>query len=79
MENELFQVNYKGQNLKIERFDVGGQALFRISFPGKEPILTILRAVNFNGAKFWVSMPEGRQKLAEEIGILIEQFYRAKI
>jgi len=59
-------------------YNVGGQAFFRISSPGKEPPLTILRAVNFNGAKFWTSLPEGRQKLAEEIGILIEQFYRAK-
>ena len=78
MENEIFNLAYKDQNLKIERFDVGGQAFFRISFPGKEPPLTILRAVNFNGAKFWTSMPEGRQKLAEEIGALIEQYYRAK-
>ena len=78
MENEIFNIDYKDQNLKIERYDVGGQAFFRISFPGKEPVLTILRAVNFNGAKFWTSMPEGKQKLAEEIGILIEQFYRSK-
>lgn len=78
MENEIFNLDYKDQNLKIERFDVGGQAFFRISFPGKESVLTILRAVNFNGAKFWTSMPEGQQKLAEEIGILIEEYYRAK-
>ena len=76
MENELFQINHKDASLNIERFDVGGQAFFRISFPGKEPPLTILRAVNFNGTKFWTSMPEGRQQLAEEIGILAEQYFR---
>ena len=77
MESEIFNLDYKDQNLKTERFDVGAQTFFRISFPGKEPPLTILRAVNFNGAKFWTSMPEGRQKLAEEIGVLIEQYYRS--
>ena len=78
MEPELFQLTFKDVQLKIERFDLSGQTFFRINFPDKVPPLTILRAVNSEGAKFWTSMPEGRQKLAEEIGILIEQFYRSK-
>lgn len=77
MENELFQINYKDASLNVERFDISGQTFFRIGFPDKVPPLTILRAVNFEGAKFWTSMPEGRQQLAEEIGILVEQYYRS--
>ena len=36
MENKSFTLDFKDHNLKIERFDVGGQALFRITFTGKE-------------------------------------------
>ena len=78
MENEMFNLDFKDENLKMERFDLEGQAFFRINFSGKEPPLTILRAKHFNGNKFWTSMPEGRQRLAEEIGILIEQYYRSQ-
>ena len=78
MENELFQITYKDTSLNVERFDISGQTFFRISFPGKMAPLTILRAVNFEGAKFWTSMPEGRQQLAEEIGTLVEQYYRSQ-
>jgi len=77
MEIELFQITYKDASLDVERFDISGQTFFRISFPDKVPPLTILRALNFEGAKFWTSMPEGRYQLAEEIGILVEQYYRS--
>ncbi len=78
MENEEFQLNFRGEELNIERFDLGGQTFFRMNFSSKEPPITILRAKHFDGNKFWTSMPEGRQKLAEEIGVLIEEYYRAK-
>lgn len=78
MQSEIFNLDYKDEVLKAERIDLSGQAFFRITFPGKEQTLTILRAKHFNGNKFWTSMPEGKQKLAEEIGILIEQHYRSK-
>lgn len=78
METELFQLTFNDVQLKVERFDVEGQVFFRVSFPSKEQPLTILRAEHFNGNKFWTSMPEGRQKLAEEIGILVEQYYHLK-
>jgi hypothetical protein len=78
VQSEIFNLDYKSEVLKAERIDLSGQAFFRITFPGKEQTLTILRATHFNGNKFWTSMPEGKQKLAEEIGILIEQYYRAK-
>ena len=78
MRSEPFQLNFKDDQLNVERFNMGGYAFFRISFHDKEPPFSILPAVNFSGEKFWTSMPEGQQKLAEEIGILIEQYYRAK-
>lgn len=78
MENEIFQLNFRGEELNIERFDLGGQTFFKMKPSIKEPPITILLATHSNGHKFRTSMPEGRQKLAEEIGILIEQYYRSQ-
>lgn len=78
METELFQLTFNDVQLKTERFDAEGRVCFRITFPAKEQPLTILRAEHFHANKFWTSIPEGNQKLAEEIGILIEQYYRSK-
>jgi len=33
MENEIFNLDYKDQNLKIERFDLGGPGILLHIFP----------------------------------------------
>ncbi len=35
-------------------------------------------ATNANNEKFWTSIPEGRQELAQQVGPLIENYYRSK-
>lgn len=40
---------------------------------GRKP-LVIARASNVDAAKFWTSIPEGRQKEANEVGSLIETY-----
>ena len=57
MENELFQLNFRGEELNIERFDGGGQTFFRMKPSIKEPPIIIARATHVNGNKFWTSMP----------------------
>ncbi|MFT3826632.1 MAG: hypothetical protein QM731_22110 [Chitinophagaceae bacterium] len=39
------------------------------------PTVCIHKATNFEGQLFWTSIPEGKQKLAESIGPLIDEFY----
>lgn len=77
--NQKFELEYEHHSLNIEEINLPGQVLFRIIFPDETPPLVILRATNFSQEKFWTSMPEGRQKLAEKIGPLIEHHYRAKV
>jgi len=52
----------------------GTQKLFNVYL--KTPVV-VTRADNFQGGKFWTSIPEENQNLAEEIGPLIEAFYRS--
>ena len=74
---EIFEVTYKEKPAKIEVLSVGGQWLFKVSIDNKSS-LVVTRAKHFNGNKFWTSMPEGKQEIAEEIGALIEEFYKLK-
>jgi hypothetical protein len=74
-DTEKFEVIYKEKPAKIEVISVGGQTLYKVIFDEK-PGLFVTRAKHFNANKFWTSVPEGKQQLAEEIGVLIEQHYK---
>jgi hypothetical protein len=78
MEPEKFEIeSYKGK-LIVETMNLPGQVLFKVFFPDNTRPVVICRATNFNQAKFWTSVPEGRQIEAEAIGPLIEQYFRTK-
>ncbi|MEP7143657.1 MAG: hypothetical protein ABI707_12335 [Ferruginibacter sp.] len=76
--NEKFEIEYGNSTLKIEQISLPGQVLFKVIFPDSTPPVVVLRATDYNQSRFWTSMPEGRQALAEKIGPLIEQYYRSK-
>ncbi len=69
-----FEIFYKGEAVKVNRVVMGNEKLFNVQLSSP---LVITRADHFNGGKFWTSIPEGKQNLAEEIGPLIEVFYRS--
>ena len=73
--SEKFEVIYKEKAVKIEEVSVGGQALYKVIFSDR-PAMFVTRAKHFNASKFWTSVPEGRQELAEEIGELITKHYK---
>ncbi|GAC1387629.1 MAG: hypothetical protein NVSMB45_17410 [Ginsengibacter sp.] len=73
--SEKFDVIYKEQAVKIEAVSIGGQSLYKILFSDR-PAMFVTRAKDFNSSKFWTSVPEGRQELAEEIGELIMNHYK---
>lgn len=66
-----FVINHPGLSLQVERLKLPGHSAFRIVFQDGRKPLVIARASNADAAKFWTSIPEGRQKEADEIGGLI--------
>jgi hypothetical protein len=69
-EEQEFTVSYKGTPVKIKLQSFGNDRIYLVHLPGQAPLM-ITRAKDANSARFWTSVPEGRQKLAEEIGELI--------
>jgi len=65
------EISHKGEAVKVQILDVAGQRIYKLNFPSAAPIF-LTRAKNAEGQYFWTSVPEGKQKLAEEIGALIE-------
>jgi hypothetical protein len=64
-------IQFKGEPVKVQIMDVVGQRIYKINFPATPPLF-LTRAKNADGIYFWTSVPEGKQKLAEQIGALIE-------
>jgi len=73
--SEKFEVFHKEKTVKIEAVSIGGQSLYKVMFSDR-PAMFVTKAKDFNAAKFWTSVPEGRQELAEEIGELIIKHYK---
>lgn len=67
----LIELNFNGTVIKIQRHFLSGQTIFHVVFPDKRKPLVITRPLDANATRFWTSIPEGRQKEAEEIGPLI--------
>ena len=78
MENILdkFELDFNTGKIGVNRHSVGAQTIFRIVFSDKRPPLVITRASHSNAYIFWTSIPEGRQKEAEEVGILISEYLK---
>ena len=77
-ENEIFDLVFGTGTIRVEQIQIPGQTFFRVNFSNQIPPLTLLRATDINQAKFWTLVPEGRQQLAEQVGPLIENYYRSK-
>lgn len=71
-----FEIKYINTVLYITPIDMPGRYAFQVKFSSSRKPLLIVRATDFNGDKFWTSMPEGRQTEAEGVGELIEQHIR---
>jgi len=71
---EDFTIDYNNNQLKVETFKLAQQVIYRLIFTDGKTPLFITKASTRDQAAFWTSVPEGRQKLAEEIGPLIDQY-----
>lgn len=75
---DIFEMQFKGETLRIQRVDMpGARTVYRILFANRTPPLVITRATNFDADRFWTSIPEGRQREAEQIGPLIAEYVKS--
>ena len=79
MENsqDIFELDFKEGKIRVQRHFVASQTIYRIVFSDKRDPLVVTRALTDNAAHWWTSIPEGRQREAEEIGPLIAAYIKA--
>ena len=72
-----FEIVFRHQAATVEEILVSGRNIFVVRLSGQGP-LVITRSKNAEGNKFWTCVPEhpDRQKLAAEIGQLIESYLK---
>jgi len=75
---EIFDIELADLQVRVERIDIDKQVIFKVNWPDGKT-LCIARAKSYTNELFWTSIPEGNPDLAEQIGLLIEQHYRALI
>ena len=85
MPDELFELPDKqfsltvgGTVLNCERMNLPGFVAFHIVFNSSREPLVVARAKGQDRPFFWTSIPEGRQKEAEGVGKLIEEYLKEK-
>ncbi|MFC4231497.1 hypothetical protein ACFOW1_06335 [Parasediminibacterium paludis] len=78
MVEDKFELTYGATTIAVERFTIGKTIAYKAVFSSKRPPLVLTRATNFELGKFWTSIPEGRQKEAEGVGEMIEDYLLKK-
>ena len=73
--SDNFELDFEEGKIQVNRLLVGTQTIFRVIFSDKRQPLVVTRAAHANAYKFWTSIPEGRQKEAEEVGALISEHF----
>ena len=78
MENsqDIFELSFKQGRIRIQRHFVSNQTIYRVIFSDKRSPLVVTRALTDNASRWWTSIPEGRQREAEEIGPLITAYIK---
>lgn len=69
-DGEIFTITYNGQDVNVQPYTYQNRELFAVGLPQKQLIIT--KSEKLNGTEFWTSMPQGDQKLAKQIGKLID-------
>lgn len=67
-----------GVKIEVNEMDLPGHVAFRVVFSSKRQPMVVARARKESGLGFWTSIPEGRQKEAEGVGKLIEEYLKNK-
>lgn len=73
-----FELQLNSVTMKVYELDIPKFTAYRIVFSSPRPQLIVARAKNADKQSFWTSIPEGRQKEAEVLGNLIEDYLSKK-
>jgi hypothetical protein len=73
-----FEIECNGEVTKVTEAEIKSRRIFHIQYSDKKKPLTITIGRDNTDIKFWTSIPEGRQKEAEEVGKLIAAYIRSK-
>lgn len=70
--NTSFSIDFDGHRAQVRELTIQDQQVYRILFEDGSQPLTITRASTWAG-RTWMSIPQGRQQEAENIGKLIAE------
>lgn len=76
IDSKPFRLNFSGIEIQVQRHSIAGSFVYHIVFSDKRPALVITRSKNDTTEKWWTSIPEGRQKEAEGVGKMIEEYFK---
>lgn len=71
---EPFFLLFGTQRIRVQRHTLQGTYVYHIIFEDKREPLFITRALKMTAERWWTSVPEGRQKEAEQIRPLIADY-----
>jgi hypothetical protein len=76
---QQFEITYQGLTAMVAEHSLKSGRVFHVDFaqPTIKPFI-ITVAYDSDDKKFWTSVPEGRQELAEEVGRLVAGYIRNK-
>lgn len=64
------KIIFSSQKLHVVKQTINNTFVYKVVVEGKE--ITLTKAMRSGGSSFWTSIPEGNQKLAEQLGKLID-------
>jgi len=73
-----FQLQLNGVTITVKPLALSGYRAFEVSFSSSRKPLIVARTKDFDKNIFYTSIPQGRQKEAEGVGKLIEEYYKKK-
>ena len=73
-----FELDTPEGKINVQRHLVANQTIYRVVFQDKRIPLVITRALTENASHWWTSIPEGRQREADAMGPLIENFIKSQ-
>ncbi|CAH0266102.1 MULTISPECIES: hypothetical protein [unclassified Pedobacter] len=73
-----FELSLNETILRISEHELAGKRVFHVNFGAGVKPLIITVGLSVRNEKFWTSIPEGRQKEAQQIGKMIAEHIRAK-
>jgi hypothetical protein len=70
-----FELELNGVKMYVHELDLPGHTAFKVVFSSNRKPIIVTRTHDYDRV-FWTSVPEGRQKEAEGVGALIEDYFK---